>query len=112
MYKIDTGNDIGSIEIGDSVYALDLSDDIVERFSEGSEYLAGVMENLNAANLNDFTKAKEFSRDFINGLMIGDPFDSIYEGLGRSTVKMVLLIPKLLDAYKAIATEAGKAIKF
>lgn len=111
MYKIETSNDIGNIEINGKVYTLDLSDDAMARFSEGSEYLEQMQQRLNSVTMNNFDKAKEFTRDLINGILIGNPFDDIYEGQGRSTAKTVMLIPKLLKAYTDIAGESGKALK-
>lgn len=111
MYKIDVKNELEDIEICGSVYQLDLSDDAVKRFGKDSEYLKDIMKNLFAETLNDFEKCTVFCRDFINGMMLNEPFDAIYAGLGNSTVKTVVVIPKLLAAYQSIAREASKNLK-
>ena len=99
------------IEIGGEVFTLDLSDEAIERLSKGSDFMKKLMGGLNGETLDDMAKCAGFCREFVNGVMVDEPFDRLYAAMGKSTVKVVLLIPKLLKAYTDIAKEAGKALK-
>lgn len=111
MYKIDIDNSIESIEINGNVYELDFSSEIMKKFSPDSEYVKDMMRNLSGEALNDFDRAEGLCRSFINGMLKNEPFDTIFKSFEGSMLRVVLLIPKLLEAYRSVAAEAGKVFE-
>ena len=110
MFKIEVQRP-EDIEIGGETFTLDISDTAIERLSTASGFMKQITEQLNGETLNDRAKCQDFCRGIINGMMLDEPFERLYALMGKSTVKIVLLIPEILKAYTAIAKKAGKALK-
>ena len=98
------------IEIGGKVYRFNVSDDALKSLEKGGALEVKAKE-LTGDRLNDLDSGRQVCRDYINAILEGEPFDEIYDILGKSLVRVMYILPQIIDAYTVTAKDHTKEFK-
>jgi len=98
------------IEIGGKVYRFNVSDEALINLEKGGALEVKAKE-LTGEKLNNLDTGRRICSEYINAILEGDPFDEIYQNLGKSLVRVMYVLPQIIDAYTFTAKEHTKEFK-
>ena len=98
------------IDIGGKVYRFNVSDEALKSLEKGGSLEVKAKE-LTGEKLNDLDTGRQVCRDYINAILEDEPFDEIYQNLGKSLVRVMYVLPQIIDAYTVTAKDHTKEFR-